>query len=127
VLTEVAPLGNISGGSAAAYTTTYTYDSDGLVTEIQQGTGSSERTENFGYDDDDNQTSAENALSGTTDTTFDADDEPNLATDPYGNATLTCYNGDGEVSQVVPPVGVYAGSLTGSSCRVMTRTCGSPT
>lgn len=116
VLSEVAPLGNVSGGSASAYTTSTTYDSDGLPTEIDVSTGSSERSTEYGYDEDDNETSVENPLTGTTTTTYDADDEPNLVTDPDSHATLTCYDGDGQVSQVVPPTGVAAGSLTGASC-----------
>ena len=114
------PDGNLTGANAANFTTTYVYNSGGQLTSETQGGGTGStvtaRTTSYGYDGDGNTTSVTDARGYATTTAFNANDEPTLVTNPLGNATLTCYDGVGNVSEVVPPVGVAANSLTPASC-----------
>ena len=119
----VAPDGNLSGANADNYTTATAYDSDGEVTSTTQagGTGGSgptvmPRTTYDYYDANGNLTSVKDPRGYTTTNTYNADDEETLVTDADANATLTCYDGDGHVTEMVPPVGVTANSLTPASC-----------
>jgi RHS repeat-associated protein len=105
----VVPKGNLSGATAANFTTTMTYTDGGqLATRTVSHTGGSitARETQYGYDPNGNLTSVENARSKTTTYTYDADDQLTLAEDPDSQQTLTCYDGDGNVAQTVPPVGV---------------------
>jgi RHS repeat-associated protein len=119
VATQTEPDGNVSGGNAADFTTTYTYDNDQELTGktvSHTGGGITARTTSYGYDGDGNQTSVTNPRGKVTTTTFDANDRPVLVTDPDSQQTLACYDGDGNLAETVPPVGVAANSLTAASC-----------
>jgi RHS repeat-associated protein len=135
-----APAGNVSGATAANYTTTTTYDADheALVSTLARGTGSTiTPTVNATYyDPNGNRVATTGPLgnpygtanptgcnpiststcSDTTYNTFDADNEQTLGQDPSGNQTLTCFDGDGNQAQTVPPWGVANNSLTSASC-----------
>ena len=78
---EVSPLGNLSGATAASYTTNYGYDADG------------------------NQTTVTDPLGDVTTTGYNADDQAVSVTDPVKNVTKTQYNADGDVVQVTYPNG----------------------
>jgi RHS repeat-associated protein len=115
-----SPDGNVTGANAGNYTTVTAYDSDGEETSVSQGDGSGHtvtpRVTHDGYDADGNQTTEEDARGFTTTITFNADDEAALVSDPDGNQTLACYDGAGDETEIVPPVGVAANSLTAASC-----------
>jgi RHS repeat-associated protein len=119
LLTEVAPKGNLSGATAALYTTTSTYTDDGwlhTVTVSETSGDTTARETVYGYDGDGNTTSVTDPRDKETTYSYDADDQQTLVSDPDGHQTLTCYDGDGNVAQTVPAVGVAADSLTPASC-----------
>ena len=117
--TVTAPDGNLSGATAADFTTTKTYYDDGelhTVTVSHTGGDITARETQYGYDADGNRISMTSPRGKETTYEFDADDQQVMVTDPDSQSTLTCYDGDGEKTETVPPVGVAANSLTASSC-----------
>ena len=79
-LTQVSPLGNVSGGSPSLYTTSTAYDLGGNVTSITDQLG---HMTGYGYDDD---------------------SRPTTVTDPYLKVTKTDYFPDGPVKSVTDPL-----------------------
>jgi RHS repeat-associated protein len=117
-----SPDGNLSGANAGNYTTTATYNDDGLETSVVQAGGSgatvTPRTTTYDYDHNSNQITVQDPRGHTTATAYNADNQATLVTDADGNATLTCYDGDGNTTQSVPPTGVAGNSLSPASCPV---------
>ncbi len=114
--TVVAPDGNLSGATAADYTTTNTYTADDQLYTQTVGSGTAARETIYGYDADGNQNAITDARTYTTTKLYDANDQLTLVTDPDSQQTLTCYDGDGNVTETVPASGVAANSLTPASC-----------
>ncbi|MCJ1715117.1 RHS repeat-associated core domain-containing protein [Curtobacterium sp. VKM Ac-2922] len=116
----ITPNGNVSGATAANFTTTTTYDSDGRTTSTTKAGASgatvTARKATTQYDLDGNKITTTDPRGKATQYAYDAADELQLLTDPDGHATLTCYDGDGHPSQTVPPSGVAANKLTAASC-----------
>jgi RHS repeat-associated protein len=92
-LSMTTPAGNVSGATAADYTTNYTYDPNGnLVTETgppvsvstysSQGPATTRPVATYGYDTFGDQTQV---------------------VDPDGNETVTAYDGDGRKTSVTQP------------------------
>ena len=112
----VAPDGNLSGATAADYTTTSTYTADDQLYTQTVGSGTAARETIYGYDADGNQSAMTDARGYTTNKLYDANDQLTLVTDPDSQQTLTCYDGDGNVTETVPASGVAASSLNPASC-----------
>jgi RHS repeat-associated protein len=106
LLTQVAPLGNVSGANPADYTTSYTYDPAGNVLS---------RTDPLGH---------------TTSYTYDAAGRLLTLTDANGHATMKAYDGNGNLLSVTGPdpdgAGPLAAPVTSNtydgSGNVLTRT-----
>ncbi|MFF7633530.1 DUF6531 domain-containing protein [Kitasatospora sp. NPDC008050] len=77
--TAVDPRGNVTGATAATYTTSYGYDAAGHATGVKD------------------------PLGNTTSTAFDALGRPTSVTDPLGRTTSTAYNALGQVTTVTDP------------------------
>lgn len=97
VLTEVAPLGNVTGNNPANYTTTYAYDSTGNLLSV---------TDPLGH-----QTSY----------TYDSLGNQLTATDPNGNRTAYTYDANNRVSSMQS--GLRYDSSTGTYHCLTNNTC----
>ena len=92
-LTETSPLGNVSGATAANYTTTFAYDAnENLVSE----TGAPVPVQTY---------TAQTATTTQPVTTYGYDTfgDQTQAVDPDGNLTFTTYDGDGRPISVTKP------------------------
>jgi RHS repeat-associated protein len=117
--TVTLPNGNISGATAADFTTTLAYNDDGELTSFVQGHsggGTVARTTSYTYDDNGNKITQTDARGKITSYAYTAIDQLATIEDPHGNTSLTCYDSAGNVAQRVPPAGVAANSLTAASC-----------
>ena len=91
----VAPKGNLTGATAAAYTTTYTYDADGRPTTVTDPLGHSTARH---YDANRNVDSSTDGDGRSTTYAHDAADEPTTTTRPDGTTERSDYWPDGTVN-----------------------------
>jgi len=88
-VTTVSARGNVSGGTASAYTTTYGYDANGNQTTVTDPTGAVTAT---AHDVINRPVKVTDPLSHATTTTYDAVGNVTKTTDPLGNATSATYD-----------------------------------
>lgn len=97
----VTPRGNISGATAATYTTSFSYDQDGRLVSTRDPLWSASKPtlhrNTSTYDADGNQTSFTDGNGQPTAYTFDADNELHVTTRADGTTLTTDYNPDGTV------------------------------
>jgi RHS repeat-associated protein len=95
----VAPKGNVTGGNAAANTTSYTYDGAGRLTTVRDPLwNSANPTQHQNvrrYDADGNLTSVTDGDNHTTSYSYDAAGEQTSLTRPNGSVQSTSYDGAG--------------------------------
>ncbi len=118
-LTVTDAIGNTPGKVAANYTTTYSYDSRGDLTQIStpcvlaDGTTScGTRTSAFHRDNvahPDDVTSITDPRNKTSTFSYDGSGNLNAATDPLGNQTTSCFDALGRMTAQISPSGVAAG------------------
>ena len=88
----VAPLGNVSGGNPAQYTTSYTYD---VLDRLTSTTDPNGHTTSSTYDAVGNKLSVTDPNHNTTSYAYDPGDELIKVTAPGGSTTKYTYDGDG--------------------------------
>ncbi len=118
-LTVTDPIGNTPGKVPANYTTTYSYDSNGNLTQastpcvLADGTTSC-GTQTTVYHRDtvahpDDVTSITDPRTKTSTFGYDVSGNQNSATDPLGNQTTSCFDALGRMTGQISPIGVAAG------------------
>lgn len=95
LLSKVSPRGNVTGGTPAAFTTTYTTDALGRVTQIEDPLG---RHTQFAYDGDGNKTEETDGATRTTAFTYDADGRLTVTSRPDGTTLITVYDPVGNLT-----------------------------
>jgi RHS repeat-associated protein len=89
---QVAPNGNVTGGTPADYTTSFTYDADGRLLTQTDPAG---RTMSTTYDADGNKLTSSDGAGHTTTNTYDLADRLTSTTGPDGTVTNDHYNANG--------------------------------
>lgn len=101
-LTATTPRGNLAGATAATYTTSYAYDTDGRPTRVRGGlwtsTSPTQHQVLMAYDQDGNLTSRTDGTGSSTGYVFDADNELITTNLPTGTATHQSWTPDGRLS-----------------------------
>jgi RHS repeat-associated protein len=102
LLTTVSPRGNVSGANPASFTTTYTHNNFGQVTETVDPLG---RKTTSQYDPDQNLVASTDANGNTTTYTYDANDEQTGVHRADGTTRQTTYWPDGTVKEQIDGAG----------------------
>ena len=137
VATTTDARGNVTGATAAAYTTSYGYDPDGdLITSTDPlgnvtsysyygdgnlismtsprgnvaGATAASYTTTYGYDADNQLTTTSNPLGATTTTHYDSAGEVDWQTDALGDKTTYGYNAAGHRTSMTSPRGNLPGA-----------------
>ena len=100
-LTSVAPKGNVTGATAAQFTTTYAYDGAGRVLSTSVATTGAPLVGSQTYDPDGRVLTQTDALNRVTTSTYDLAGEPILVTRPDGSTQASTYWPDGALKTQV--------------------------
>jgi RHS repeat-associated protein len=102
VVSSVSPLGNVSGANASNYTTSYAYNTSGLMKSVTDPDGN---TTSYTYNAEGLRSSATDPDGNTTSYAYDADERLVKETAPVGGVTKYIYNAVGNLASQTDPDG----------------------
>lgn len=97
IYTTVSPRGNVSGGTPANYTTSYTYNADGDQLSVTDPSGN---TTSYTYNADADVTSVTDANNHTTTNSYNANDQLASTTKPNNAVLQYGYDADGNLTSL---------------------------